>query len=95
MKDGHLNKCKVCTKLDVSNNRFNNLKKYQAYDRDRGSRQKKGYLKEYRERYPNKYKAQCVLNNALRDGKIKKKNNCEKIMFKDFKKARTCLEKAV
>ena len=37
MADGHLNKCKQCTKKDTIENRQANLYYYQAYDRSRGS----------------------------------------------------------
>ena len=36
MADGHLNKCKQCTKHDVSEHREKNLDKIRAYDRERG-----------------------------------------------------------
>ena len=72
MKDGHLNKCKQCVCDRVKRHRGNNLEKIQAYDRARGNRQPDGYGKEYRDRYPKKYKAQTMINNAIRDGKIKK-----------------------
>ena len=36
MKDGHLNKCKTCTKIDVSKHRIDNLEYVQEYDRERG-----------------------------------------------------------
>lgn len=37
MADGHLNKCKSCTRGDVSKNREEKLDYYQQYDRDRGN----------------------------------------------------------
>jgi len=37
MGDGHLNKCKECTKKDVLEHRQNNLELVRAYDRMRGS----------------------------------------------------------
>lgn len=35
MADGHLNKCKVCTKIDVNSNRADKINYYQMYDRQR------------------------------------------------------------
>ena len=76
MTDGHLNKCKECTKDDVKQRRKQNTK-VQEYDRLRGNRQSASYTKEYREKYPLKYKAHCIVNNAIRDGKIVPLKNCE------------------
>jgi len=70
MADGHFNKCKECTKKDVTTNRKLNLEKYRAYDRTRGNRQHPGYLQEYRKRNSNKYRAINMVNNAIRDRKL-------------------------
>lgn len=70
MSDGHLNKCKECNKLDVRLNRKDKIDYYRSYDKRRGSRQPPEYVKEYRERYPNKYKAHRIVNNAIRGGKL-------------------------
>ena len=79
MADGHLNKCKECTKNDVRERRFDPKfrEKVLEYDRSRGARQDPDYCKEYRERFPLKYKAHSALNNAVRSGKISKPEACE------------------
>lgn len=70
MADGYINKCKECAKADSILSRKKNIDYYRDYDRKRGNRQPKEYLKKYRERFPNKYKAHNIVNNAIRDGKL-------------------------
>lgn len=77
MADGHLGKCKTCTKRDVIDNRQLKVGYYREYDRQRGSRQSYSYTAEYRATYPNKYAAHCAVNNAVRDGKLVKPSACE------------------
>lgn len=77
MRDGHLNKCKDCTRGDVKKHRSENIDKIREYDRSRGNRQSPGYLKQWRARYPKKYKAHSKVNWALKSGKLKRKNNCD------------------
>ncbi len=76
MKDGHLNKCKACNKIDAAEHRAKNIDRIRAYDRDRGSRQGSEYNREYRTRYPKKYKAQTMVGNHLRAGNLHKES-CE------------------
>jgi len=81
MADGHLNKCKVCTKEDVSQNYTQRRKQYSEYDRRRGhnserKRKKQEYKKRYRERHPEKYQAEIIVGNAIRDGKLIKQPCC-------------------
>jgi len=77
MSDGHLNKCKGCVKARIKAHRLKNIERIRAYDRERGNRQPKGYLSEYRARYPLKYKATSMVDNAIRGGKLFREP-CEK-----------------
>jgi RecJ-like exonuclease len=79
MADGHLNKCKECTKEDVRNHRKNPKyrEKVLAYDRQRGNRQPPEYTTEYRKRFPQKAKAQAMVSKALVAGKIQRRDSCE------------------
>ncbi len=70
MRDGHLNKCIDCIKDRVRCYRLKNIERIRKYDRGRGNRQSVGYLKEYRHKYPLKYKAVLMVNNAIRDNKL-------------------------
>lgn len=70
MKDGFVGKCKECNKADVTANRNRNLDKYRKYDRVRGNRQDASYCREYRDKYPRKYKAHTLVGNYVRDGKL-------------------------
>jgi len=70
MADGHVNKCKDCNKKDVRENRALKVNYYRAYDRARGNRLSEEYLKEYRKKCPNKYRANCMVNNAIRNNKL-------------------------
>jgi len=79
MADGHLNKCKSCAKADAKARRFGpNREAVLAYDRARGNRQSPEQRKEYRRRFPKKARARSAVNNALRDGRLLKPNECQK-----------------
>ena len=69
MKDGHVNKCIDCNGKDVAAHRIKNIDKIRKYDRDRGNRQSSDYLKDYRKKFPNKYRATTMVNKAIRAGK--------------------------
>lgn len=76
MADGHLNKCKDCTKTDVRKHRAEN-DSVREYDRRRGSRKTLGDLQKYRAENPEKYKAHSAVNSALRSGTLVKPEKCE------------------
>ena len=79
MKDGHLGKCKECTKKDVADRyrspegrekcRRYEVVRFQTKERKRKTAE---YLRRYRLRYPEKYHARCAVSNAVRDGKLKR-----------------------
>lgn len=80
MKDGHLNKCKSCCisdrKKHIADPKV--LARVQAYDRKRSKdpeRKKKSVerIRTMRKSRPKMYKAHTKVNNAIRDGKLKKK----------------------
>jgi len=77
MTDGHLGKCKECTKQDVSNRYYsaNGRPKVLEYEKARfQSPERKAkllkYQKDMRLRSPEKYKARTMLRNAIRDRRI-------------------------
>jgi hypothetical protein len=81
MGDGHLGKCKECTKQDVSKHRADNLDKVRAYDRRRAKlpeRRAKSELvsKAWRARGPAARSAHSMVGHALRDGRLRR-GKCE------------------
>ena len=76
MADGHLGKCKACTKNDVSTNYRENVEHYVQYEQKRSKTQKRklsalDYQRKRRQNHPDKYKARLAISNAIRDGKLK------------------------
>lgn len=69
--------CKECVKARVRQNRKEKLAYYREYDRVRGSRRTLNDLQNYRAKFPNKYRAHCRVNNAIRDGKLERGTHCE------------------
>lgn len=90
MSDGHLNKCKECTRLESIKNRLDKIEYYRAYDKARASQPKrvlarKHYTKteswkishaksakKWASIHPNRRKANVIVGNAVRDGKLNK-----------------------
>ncbi len=73
MKDGHLNKCKECTKQDVVSNYADKREQYHTYERERNQMLfRRLALREGHRRHnlrnPDKYRARSAVGRALRDG---------------------------
>lgn len=81
MKDGHLNKCKKCTKKDVKVNYDKNIDYYRSYEKTEKrilSKRKraKGYTKKYKEKNPKKRQAHIIVGNSIRSGALIRPNIC-------------------
>lgn len=78
MADGHLNKCKDCTKKDVRSHRIDSAESVRAYDRERAKRpeavaRRKSYAERYQQDHRERRAAHYKVNNAVRDGKLAKR----------------------
>ncbi|WCO82066.1 hypothetical protein vBPpSSYP_84 [Pseudomonas phage vB_PpS_SYP] len=76
MADGHLNKCKECTKTDVKVHRKEN-DSVREYDRARGCRQTSEDLALWRAQNPNKWKAHQHIAKLVKKGLILKPCECQ------------------
>jgi hypothetical protein len=77
MGDGHLNKCKDCTKADVKERRQVEWEKVRAYDRMRASQphrvaQAKRIQERWKAEHPERRAAHVIVGNALRKGALKR-----------------------
>jgi hypothetical protein len=75
MADGHLGKCKTCTKNDVRKNYGETREERSEYERRRykdPARRKRmiAYQRELRLRNPGKYRARMAVQYAIRVGKL-------------------------
>lgn len=91
MADGHLNKCKVCVKNRVALTYARKVQTVEGRQAER-ARGRDKYQRLYRgkewaghgdatvrwqERNPQKRQAHTAVNNAVRDGRLVKPDNCE------------------
>lgn len=81
MFDGHLNKCKSCTRLDANNHRKENLDKIRSYDRERGKLPHRKALsisntKHAREKITGYMQAHSLVARALKKGDLIKMPCC-------------------
>jgi len=77
MADGHLNKCKACTRSDNLQNRRKQVDHYRGYDRARSSlphrqAKRRETLDRQSRDEPEKRNARTAAGNALRDGRIRR-----------------------
>lgn len=73
MLDGHLNKCKECTKRDVAEHYLTNREKIDAYERERfKTTERKAklllYQRRSRARHPEKDRARAAVCKAIQRG---------------------------
>ena len=77
MADGHLNKCKDCTKKDIRQHRIKHPDQVREYDRERARQphrvaERTRRHQEYADANPEKRAAHLALGRAVRDKKIGK-----------------------
>lgn len=78
MGDGHLGKCKDCTKLDVRLHRQDNAERVREYDRSRSrlphrkAARAEAFAKEW-DNHPDRMKARNKVSAAVRSGVLQKR----------------------
>ncbi len=79
MGDGHLGKCKECTKVDSGANHWKDPGKRRAYDRERyyANSQRRRQIADrasaWNAKYPERYKAHNLVSGAVRDHRLERK----------------------
>lgn len=81
MKDGHLNKCKSCTKKDVHERSMRCSAQIAEYEKLRSKTEKrkqlrKQYVNKYKTEHPERIAIMSRVQKAIRAGKIKRPNYC-------------------
>ena len=81
MGDGHLNKCKECTKKDANQHRSDNLERIREYDRQRGKLAKRiagntEITRAWRAEDKRRQQAHTAVAKGLRHGTIFKEPCC-------------------
>lgn len=75
MSDGHIGKCKYCAKKDVRMNYYSNRERAREYEKKRNKtlkrkKQKAVYQLRRRNKHRGKCRAEQMVSNAIRDGRI-------------------------
>lgn len=52
--------------------------RFRSRKKELWNRRQTGYVRTYRKRHPEAYKAQTAVNNAVRDGRLMRPNLCER-----------------
>jgi len=80
MADGHLGKCKTCTKKDVKRRYYDPdaRERIARYEKERAQKPDRKqavieYQRRRRKKYPGKNRARNKISNAIRDGKLVRK----------------------
>lgn len=81
MADGHLNKCKDCTRSDAAKNRWDNIDRLREYDRARGKEPHRikntvKQTKAWRGKDKRRNKAHETVARALKKGTLQKQDCC-------------------
>lgn len=81
MKDGHLGKCKECTKHDTITRSRQNPEKVRAYEKIRAQteerkKNRRFYVKKYRQEHPERNAIMLQVQRAIKKGVIVKPKTC-------------------
>lgn len=81
MTDGHLNKCKDCTKSEATKNRWENIDRSREYDRARGKEPHRientvKQTKAWRDEDGRRSKAHLKVGRALKNGALQRQPCC-------------------